>query len=107
MHSFEVFLNFEKLRQDYKIEFTKLKFGFFPDFCRHIVLGSTLNTAYYVLHPQKGNTICIFYERSSSTIDSVCSSFCTPLAVLYMAIVHIIYNDSNFFLETKRGCNTQ
>ena len=52
-----------KVETDYKIEFTKLNFGFFPDFCRHIELGSTLNTggpAYYVLHPKKGNAICIF-----------------------------------------------
>ena len=46
-----------------------------------------------------------FQERSSSTIDSVCLFVCsfvsTPLAVLYMAIVYIVYNHY-FFLETKR-----
>ena len=43
-------------------------------------------------------------QLTLSVCLSVVLSVCTPLAVLYMAIVYIVYNDSLLFLgnETKR-----
>ena len=42
-----------------------------------------------------------FIFRSEAPLQltlSVCSSVCTPLAVLYITIVYIVYNDSLLFL---------
>ena len=46
------------------------------------------------------NWLCLSVYLSV-VLSVVCSSVFTPLAVLYMAIVYIVYNDSLLFLETN------
>ena len=46
--------------------------------------------------------LCIFRSEAPLQLTlSVCSSVYTPLAVLYMVIVYIVYNDSLLFLGNE------